>query len=625
VKIRSFRDLSIRSKLTALGVLTSATALVLACAAFVTYDVVTFREASVRKLSRQAEMVGFNSAAAIIFRDPEAAEKTLEAFRAEPQIVAAGIYGLDGTLFAGYARSAAEKSAPFEKLAPRPEYGARFSGEHLSLLQPIVFDGDTIGSVALQCEMQEVRERATRYAGIALVVLVVSFGVAILISSWPRRIISTPILELVDVARVVSEKKDYSVRAVRRGRDELGLLVDTFNEMLSQIEKRSLDLQEARDSALEASRLKSAFLANMSHEIRTPLNIILGYNNLIADHLSAQGDETQIDFLETIRRAANRLIDTIDGILNISRIETHTFDVRPIRIELAPLIERQVHDLQVLAAAKALPLLCEIEERGAAVLFDEYCLSQALVNLIQNAIKFTERGEVVVRLYRDAGRLLCVSVRDTGVGIDPDYAPKLFQPFSQEEVGYTRRFEGTGLGLALTKRYLELNAASISVRSEKGRGAVFTISFSPGSERAAAVDVPAPAPTPPPATSSDGVATVLVVEDHDDSRAYLKQVLGKYYDVLEAASADEVRARLAVRPDVRMILMDLSLKGHEDGLTITRELRKSERWRDVPIIATTAHAFPQDRARALEAGCTRFVAKPINHLVLLATMKSLLH
>jgi PAS domain S-box-containing protein len=238
------------------------------------------------------------------------------------------------------------------------------------------------------------------------------------------------------------------------------------------------ELARARDMAEKASALKSAFLANMSHEIRTPLNIILGYSELIAAHLQEIGDHSQNHLHEGIVRGGHRLMATIQGILDFSRMEAQAFEIHPTRLALEPLIERHARELAPLAAAKRLSLSVEVEVAQARVVFDEYCLSSALRNLLENAIKFTERGEVKVSLFREADGNLCLRVRDTGIGIDPKFVGRLFEPFSQEDLGHNRRFEGCGLGLALTRRYLEMNGASISVESQQRLGSTFTIRFS---------------------------------------------------------------------------------------------------------------------------------------------------
>jgi PAS domain S-box-containing protein len=244
------------------------------------------------------------------------------------------------------------------------------------------------------------------------------------------------------------------------------------------VQKRAeQELVKARDAALESARLKSAFLANMSHEIRTPLNIILGYNSLIAEHLSEQGDHSQTPMVDAIGRAGRRLMETIHRILDLSKIETGGFEIRPEQIDLRDLIEGRLQELEILAQEKGLRLYSQFETRATTVLFDEYCLSQALTNLLQNAIKFTEKGEVCARLFSNGGHESWLEVCDTGVGIDERYLPRLFEPFSQEQSGYTRAYEGSGLGLTLVRRYVELNGAKLEVESKKNVGSIFRIRF----------------------------------------------------------------------------------------------------------------------------------------------------
>ena len=265
------------------------------------------------------------------------------------------------------------------------------------------------------------------------------------------------------------------------GPSDLRVLRLLANESAQAIGRARLtdEVREARDEALEASRLKSAFLANMSHEIRTPLNVILGFSSLIGEHLEHRGDDSQNESLRGLRRAGNRLLDTIRSILDISRIEARAFDVHPEPLALSEVVERQVSDFAPLAAEKGLALRWEGDLCDVVVRFDEYCLSNALTNLLQNAIKFTERGGVTVRVYPSVDGALWIDVHDTGIGIGAEHLPRLFEPFSQEDSGMTRRFEGSGLGLALARSYLVMNGATLSVESEKAVGSRFTIHFPP--------------------------------------------------------------------------------------------------------------------------------------------------
>jgi PAS domain S-box-containing protein len=430
-----------------------------------------------------------------------------------------------------------------------------------------------------------------------------------------RRAIENP--EEVQTLRLHARRRDGSTIDVetvgRRLRDPPDPPCVVFNwRDISERFRFEQELGRARDAALEASRLKSAFIANMSHEIRTPLNIIAGYTDLVGGHLTEHNDESQNDFVEGIQRACSRLSRTIDNIMDTSKIEAGAFNLAPAQLEIGRLLEHLLADWRVAAERKGVALTCTIDTPVAAIVFDEYCLTQALTNLLDNAFKFTEQGGVACRLYRATDTSLYLEIRDTGIGISQEYLPRLFQPFSQEHSGTARKFQGSGLGLALTRKYLELNGAELSVQSEKGKGTTFTIHFSRGSEVEKRSDSQS-GDRPQAVTSRP---TILVVEDDAETQVYMRSMLRRQYDVVIAASGAETRKVLEVHPDVSLILMDVALD--EDGLALVRHLRGQERWKRIPIIAVTAYATPEHRKRALEAGCDDYLPKPVNRQELLA-------
>ncbi|HYD48996.1 MAG TPA: ATP-binding protein [Terriglobales bacterium] len=640
--MRRFSDVSIQAKLLTVSLLTTGCALLFAWAAILTWDVMTFREALVRKLATQAEIVGRNSTAAIIFDDPDAAAATLAALRAEPQIIEAVIRLPDGRSFARYGPPGATDSLVQPVLANAPvQEGFRFDENRLLLSRLIVDADKAIGSVTLHADTGEITARVTRFASVAATFLIFAMLVTVPLSSRLQRAVSEPIRQLSVLARRVSGERDYSLRAAPMGRDETGELVESFNDMLAEIQHRDQalraeigqrrraqsELATARDAALESSRLKSEFLANMSHEIRTPLNIILGYSQLLREELRSKGDASQEEIFDKMSRASQRLIQTIHGILDISKIESRAFEISLDRIDLGPFVQAQVEEFEVLAREKGIALICDIAA-GGTVTFDSYCLSHALANLLDNAIKFTGRGEVRVALVRGDDGRLCIRVSDTGVGIDESYMPHLYESFTQERSGYTRPYEGSGLGLALAKRFLEMNGATISVESRKGIGSTFTIHFASEDSFDSAAPEPHQTTVPDgsiaPAAGDREKPLVLVVEDDAGTQMWMQRLLGPRYDVACAASAAEARNWLAAHGDsVGIVLMDLSLKGDEDGLALTRALRRRPELRALPIVAVTAHAFPEDRANALAAGCDAYLAKPIDNHELLRLMNEL--
>jgi CheY-like chemotaxis protein/two-component sensor histidine kinase len=383
-------------------------------------------------------------------------------------------------------------------------------------------------------------------------------------------------------------------------------------------ERRRQRADEALAQALrrseESDRLKSAFLANMSHEIRTPLNVILGYNEIIRQ--TAGADHPALgEMLDAIQRASERLVNTVHAALDLARLQSGSFECRRAPLDVAECIAEEVRCHEAIAKSKGLSLRF-IAETAAVVSFDEYCLVKTVRALLDNAIKFTREGEVTVRLFREGRDQLLLEVRDTGIGIADSFLPRLLDPFTQEEDGDSRTFDGAGVGLALAKGMLELNGAHLSVASEKGRGTTVRVHF----ERR--MDVTHPMVVPAAAGSDEGDKPVLLlVEDDLDCQVYVETILAHSYRVLKAATAGEVREALARHLGrIRGVLMDVTLPDGEDGLTLTRYLRSRPEWRDVPVVATTARELAEWRVEAFEAGCDAFLAKPFTPRQLLAVV-----
>lgn len=397
---------------------------------------------------------------------------------------------------------------------------------------------------------------------------------------------------------------------------------------ITQQERQKSELIAAKERAEQSDRLKDAFIANMSHEIRTPLHIIIGYSNLITNELVGKMYPEMESYFLAIRRGSQRLMRTVEHILNISSIQVGTFSVQPEEIRISGRIEDLVQEMKSLAQKKGL-LINFSTECPAAILFaDRYCIDQAVTNIIDNAIKFTKKGHIDVRVFAQ-DRRVCIEIADTGIGMAPEYLPKVFSVFSQEASGYTRPFDGLGLGLSLTKKYVELNRGSITVRSRKGKGSTFTLQFL--AERVEelptlpglAVEI-AELDTAPRAPHVEGLRTVLFVEDDEETQEYMASLLAREYNLRIASTANAAWQIMESTP-VDLVLMDLSLQGDEDGISLTRRIRHDGRFGNTPIIAVTAHAFPKDRIQSLEAGCNAYFSKPFQIEELKKSMLSFLN
>ncbi|MCB2203433.1 response regulator [bacterium] len=397
---------------------------------------------------------------------------------------------------------------------------------------------------------------------------------------------------------------------------------------ITQQERQKAELIAAKERAEQSDKLKDAFIANISHEIRTPLHIIIGYSNLITNELVGNLYPEMDSYFQAIRRGSQRLMRTVEHILNISSIQVGTFSVRPEEIRLSDRVEELVQELKSLAQKKGLALNYSTECPAAILYADRYCIDQAVSNVVDNAIKFTKTGSVDVRVYC-VDRRVCIEIKDTGIGMSPEYLPKVFSVFSQEASGYTRPFDGLGLGLSLTKRYVELNRGSITVKSRKGKGTTFTLQFLADMvEETVIVDeepIPEQMPVEPLVRpeSEKGLFTVLFVEDDEETQEYMASLLAREYS-LRIASTAAAAWTILESTRIDLVLMDLSLQGDEDGISLTRRIRRDERFGNIPIIAVTAHAFPKDRIQSLEAGCNAYFSKPFQIEELKRSMESFL-
>ncbi|RMF19154.1 MAG: PAS domain-containing sensor histidine kinase, partial [Candidatus Dadabacteria bacterium] len=396
------------------------------------------------------------------------------------------------------------------------------------------------------------------------------------------------------------------------GAVESVLVVVTETTMRKQTEA---ELRRARDDAERANQLKSEFLANMSHEIRTPLNVILGYTSLVERFAREHLPEERQVYFDYIRNAGRRLLDTIQKIIDISRFHIDDFPFEAETIDLAETLSECVLELNILAEERGIDLVLHQCPEPRWIRFDRYALQQVLINVIENAIKYTDQGSVEIECGTDDDGVV-LTVRDTGIGISEEFLPKVFDEFSQEHGGYTRAFEGTGLGLALVRKFMELGDGRVEIESRKQQGTTVRLHWPAAQPVQSEPGEKAPPPAAPPvsaepesASTAREHAVVYVVEDDPSTQAFMRTALSDRFDVKTASSAQELDALLDQQiPD--LILMDLSLGGGEDGVSITRRLRSRDELAATPIIALTAHALDRDREAALAAGCDDYLSKP---------------
>jgi len=387
----------------------------------------------------------------------------------------------------------------------------------------------------------------------------------------------------------------------------LGLIgVATDITERKRVEKELID---AKEFAEQSNKMKDAFIANISHEIRTPLNGILGMTSIIKEIYSQNmPDEEEVCFA-AIDKSSERIIRTIDLILNYSQLETGNFTLIPQQMELSSICKNLVNKYLAAAKSKSLSLSFDDIIGATFISADEYSITQVISNLIENAVIYTKSGFVKVQLYRNQQNEISLDITDSGIGIGDEYLDHIFESFRQEQMGYSRPYEGLGLGLAVVKKILDLHHASISVKSKKGEGTTFTINFGRNIQNTGKKNVTSKNIAKIENTKAQIDHLILLVEDDKINQETIKRFITKKYNILVADSHNSVMEILADN-NVDLILMDISLQGSKNGLEITKELKASEKYKHIPIIAATAHAFERDHQAALEAGCNDYIAKP---------------
>lgn len=659
--MRSIQDIPIRDKIRRMILLSCGTALLMIGTVIITRDIISEHLKISNHLSVIAEMVGINVSSALVFQDAKSAEDSLNSLKVESQIQHAFIFTLNGELFADYCKNSNQCTENPSLLNEArqwvyqtsykdglPDY--QFNGIALQLKHDVISHGDKLGILFLHADMTDLRRRLMLLALTVATGILIALAAAYYLSLRFQRLITDPVIYLQDKMWQVTREGDYTTRADTFYPDEIGELITGFNTMIETIqawdqtlrhhgeklEQKVADrtaelvamndtlsqtvneLRLARDSAeaSEAASLsKSQFLANMSHEIRTPMNGVIGMIELL---LTSQLTEKQRKFAKTAYSSATALLSIINDILDFSKIEAGKLTLENIPFSLSKILT-DVKDLMVqLAEDKGLNLEISASNLPPTLMGDPVRIRQILINLVGNAIKFTETGHVRIAAdvlsTQENSITLRIEVIDTGIGISREQQEIVFESFCQAEGGMIRRFGGTGLGLAIARQLIELMNGRIEVQSRIGVGSTFRLELTlEVSDEVVFVRdrVPSTGALDSPLKMN---ASILLVEDNPVNIEVIQEMLLFLGCRSRVISDGQQAVDERDKQTYDLILMDCQMPVM-DGYQAARNIRMLEQRKGlerIPIIATTAHAMQGDREKCISAGMDDYLCKPFS-------------
>jgi signal transduction histidine kinase/ActR/RegA family two-component response regulator len=602
---------SFQSRIAGMALLTAVSVLLAAAAVFILQQWVSERMALRHHQAAIAQVIADQAGRLADNHDPRWAEDALAPLAKTPNVGGAYLFGPGGKLLAAYGESPAS-AAPDT------------SDEHvLQVRVPVTVGGRPAGSLVVISEGASLTAIVARYFSAAAALFFAATGLALFVAKWLAGRVIEPVRRLSDAMDQVAESGDFARTVEPVADDELGRLTDTFNGLLARLQANDLALRatleqltEARDAAEAANVLKSQFLANMSHEIRTPLNGVLAMAQIMA---MGELSDTQRERLNVVRQSGEALLAILNDVLDLSKIEAGKMELEPIEFELADIAKHAEAAYGEMARRKGLSLIIAVDAAADGRRFgDVGRLRQIASNLVSNALKFTDQGEVRLALAEkiENGReMLHLTVSDTGIGIPDEKIPMLFQKFTQVDSSTTRKFGGTGLGLAICRELAGLMDGRIWVESQEGQGSAFHLiaPLARAKTQASAVPAAQAADDSPSLAGGPRPVRVLAAEDNPTNQLVLRTIM-QTFGVDLTLVGDGLQAVDAWKSgEFDLILMDIQMPVM-DGVAATRLIREAEDQgtrRRIPIVALSANAMTHQVAEYLGAGMDLHVAKPI--------------
>jgi signal transduction histidine kinase/CheY-like chemotaxis protein len=628
---------SLQWKLTALIVGGSVVTAIIAAAGFCWLDLQRAWQNTTSEVSVISNIVADQVGPAILLGDRKAAAEVLTSLGADELVQDAILYDAQGGCFAWYHR------APAARCAPEPREGIQRHGSSLLISRAVNAGTERIGGLSLVATVPSIASILRRFAGAAGLIIVVSLAVAGVAAAALQSRVSRPILGIAKMAEHIAATHRFEDRVAVDSSDELGVLAGSFNAMLDEIERRDAELarhrqrletevaersrvnrelQRAKNKAEEATRLKSEFLANMSHEIRTPMNGVIGMISLALEQCDRPEERDQ---LAAAQMAANSLVAILNDILDLSKLEAGKMTLEAIDFNLRSAIRDSLRLFEIQAREKNLELSAEFApECPTWVQGDPVRMRQIIVNLVGNAVKFTPSGSVRVQVAQVSPGAVQFLVKDTGIGIPHEKLHSIFDAFTQADGSHTRQFGGTGLGLTITRRLVDLMGGRLWAHSECGLGSEFYVDLPLGKRPEPVMNG---GPKLPGAAKFPSGLHVLVAEDNAINQKVIQSMLRRQgWNVTLAVNGDQAYKRF-LEKKFDLVLMDVQMP-ELDGLEATKLMRLEESRRNLvrtPILALTAHTAQSQHQQCLFSGMDGVITKPVTIPALLEAINPVLN
>jgi len=630
--MRFFQNISIKNKIVGIILLTSSVTLIVGFTIIGINDINSLKKNLLANAILNTQLVGDYSVASLTFDDNEGAEEILSKLESLPDFMSGAIYDRNGLLFASYKKTNEIFIPPlYDDPDNLADSKYRFESGILTIEDPIIYQDFKYGIIITEVDSSILTDKIKEYVLIMIGVLAGMIILSFILARGFQKPISQPILELAKLTRKISKEGNYNVKIERKSNDEIGVLYEDFNNMLQQILNREAardeaekNLLEAKMKAEESDKLKSAFLANMSHEIRTPMNAILGFTELLTMPDSSISSEEKQNYIKLIHNSGNNLVQLIDDIIDISKIEASQLKIIPkpcdINQTLTDIYESYI-EIKKQKGKENIDLSINLAEpkQNVITLTDPLRLTQIISNLIDNALKFTDEGFINFGYETQKSDTLLFYVKDSGIGMDEKKKELVFERFRKIEDNKTKLYRGAGLGLAICKSLIKLLGGEIWVESYLGSGSsfYFTIPYKKIKKNQKKKE-----------NSTNNTTykwvnkTILIAEDEPNNYYYIEEVLKKTKAKLIIATNGKEAVRLFKKhQNIDLIIMDIKMP-EMDGFEASKQIRKLNK--HIPIIAQSAYAMPVEIEKGYLLGINDYITKPVNPKKLLSVLNKYL-